>query len=196
MRLEGLERLAASMRAQRLECQLFEHHDRRAAFDVFFLLGAPSEMLIGARGAQPPLAIRIEVQADGRFNPFLGDQYGALCDFLGIRPNPDNPFFPTAFFQGIEMSLPLVAQHARVPAPQVVARYRDMEEADKLYFIGWRHNTPRGTHVTAANLEKTRVLLGWRAFDACQSGNVSSCWTDDPRRAVEADLRALRDGQA
>ena len=191
MRLEGLERLAISMRAQHLECQLFEHRHGRAAFDVFFHLGRPSEMLIGARGARTPLAIRVEVQDDGSLNPFLGDDYGALCDFLGIRPNPENPFSPRAFFQELEMSVPLVAQHARVPAPYIVARYREVEEADKLYFMGWRHNTPRGTRVTEPNLEKTRVLLGWQAFDLCRRANVSSCWTDDPRRAIGVELQGL-----
>lgn len=192
MRLEVLDRLATSMQAQRIDVQLFEHRHGCARFDVFFFMGQPSEMLIGARGADPPLAFSVEVHAGGRLNPFLGDHYGALCEFLGLRPNPDNPFSPSAFFQQMELSVPLVAQHGRVPAPVTVARYCQMEDADKLYFVGWRDNASRGTSVSKENLEKTRRLLGWNAFDLCKRGNVSSCWTDDAARAVAIDLAALQ----
>jgi len=192
VKLEALERLAASMRSQQLQCQMFEHRHGRRASDVFFFVGRPSEMLIGARGARPPLAISLEVQDGGVFNPFLGEQYGALCDFLGLLPNPENPFTPSAFFQQMELAIPLIAQHSRVAQPQAIAAYRQVEEGNKVYFVGWRRNEVRGTAVTDANLEKTRLLLGWEAFDLCRRGNVSSCWTDDPQWAIAIDLRALR----
>jgi hypothetical protein len=192
MRLEVLDRLAASMRAQQIDVQLFEHRHGRGRFDVFFFVGQPSEMLVGARSADPPLAFSVEVHPEGKFNPFLGDQYGLLCEFLGLRPNPENPFSPTAFFQQMELSIPLVAQHARVPPRAAIAQYGRMEDSDKLHFVGWRDNTSRGTSVSKENLEKTRRLLGWSAFDLCRRGNVSSCWTDDAARAVTIDLAALQ----
>ena len=69
--------------------------------------------------------------------------------------------------------------------------YRDVEEADKVHLCGWRDNTVRKERVSAANLAKTRRLLGQAAYDLCRRRNLSTCWTDDPRRAIATTLPAL-----
>ncbi|WP_228961878.1 DUF6037 family protein [Xanthomonas axonopodis pv. poinsettiicola] len=80
----------------------------------------------------------------------------------------------------------------RPTAAEVVLQvYRDVEEADKLHLCVWRDNTVRRERVSYANLAKTRRLLGENAYALCRRRKLSTCWTDDPRRAIAAALPTL-----
>ncbi|MCS7465006.1 DUF6037 family protein [Paenibacillus doosanensis] len=69
---------------------------------------------------------------------------------------------------------------------------KDVEEADKIYFMGWLDKTISGNKATPNNLEKTRLLLGQDAYVRCKAKNVSSRWTDDVKKAQFNDLTNQR----
>lgn len=176
------------MRGQNFDRYKFRYRHGRAVFAVLFFIDTkPFKLLFGCLGTN--FAFAVDVHPGFIINPYLGENYGRLCEVLGLSPNPDNPFSPAAFFTDFNGRIPRVATRAGVPRPDEIAVYRrDVEEANKIYFCGWRDNTVRGENVTEANLDKTLKLLGQRARDFCEHHNTSSCWTDDPGRAVEARI--------
>lgn len=188
MRLSGLEPLYRSMARQNIERYRFRYRHGRAVFAVFFFADTrPFELLFGCLGTN--FAFTVDVHPGFIIHPYLGENYGRLCEVLGLTPNPDNPFSPAAFFTEFDRHIPGVAERAGVPRPEEVVVYRrDVDEAHKVFFCGWRDNTVRGEHVTETNLDKTLKLLGRRARDFCARHNTSSCWTDDRARAVEVDI--------
>lgn len=185
--LPNLGRLTRSMLACGIERQRFEYVHGRGIFDVFYCLGSPdAELLLGARGADPPLAISIAVVGGKYVHTYLGTQYGALCEYLGLRYNPDNPFSTRDFFMQLDEHVPRAAIPTRSPRYQDLVEYRGRErDRDGRWFLSWKQNAPPETNVTEENLRKTKELLGCRAFEICKRHNISSCWTHDRSRARE-----------
>lgn len=193
MRIAALGDLAGEMWDQGVRCQVFEHQHGRGAFDIMLFVGErSSELLIGARGARPPLAICVEVDQRGEFTAYLNeDDYKSLCAFLQLEYDPDNRFSTRGFFAELARSVPAHVDPGRTPTPRQVAQYRRVEEdGDKLDFVCWTYHTVR--HASEENLAKTRALLGLAAYDLCLRANASSCWTNDPTLAVAIDLQELQ----
>ncbi|KQQ18752.1 hypothetical protein ASF48_17695 [Rathayibacter sp. Leaf299] len=178
--LPRLRTLHAQMRAAGETRCRFTWPTRRHGreFSVVFLTDLrPMVLLFGLCGGQ--LAFEFDVDADYSFRPFLGEKYSALLDALGLRPDREDPFRPSAFFQDFADVIPVALASTRPVTPRDVPRTRQIEDAEKIYFIGWRYHGA-GSHVSFANLEKTRVLLGEEFHHRCRDGNISSCWSDDP----------------
>ncbi|WP_269919649.1 DUF6037 family protein [Mycobacterium sp. Z3061] len=57
---------------------------------------------------------------------------------------------------------------------------KNVEEANKIYFVRWLDNNKTGKRVSAENLEKTRKLLSYEAYLMCKTRNISSCWSANP----------------
>ena len=70
-------------------------------------------------------------------------------------------------------------------------RLSDSSREEGLIFWRWlRHEGANNGHVTAQNLEKTRLLLGAGISEYCAEHDISSQWTTDPEKAGElADPR-------
>lgn len=189
MKLEGLGDLYRSMRSQDIDRYRFSFKYGRALFDVFFFIDeCPFVLLFGVKSENFSFEVVVErgFEIDPRLNR---DTYKELCRVLGLEYDPDRPFSPWSFFKEFNENLPYKAHAAKKAAPHEVAEYRSVaEEADKIYFIGWRDNTKRGEQVGSSNLEKTRRLLGNRAFERCKQKNISSCWTDNKSAAKEFSL--------
>ena len=64
------------------------------------------------------------------------------------------------------------------PHEIAVYKQRNIPEAEKIYFKGWRSHETDGRHVQ--NLEKTRQWLGDEAYEYCKKYNISSCWSEHP----------------
>ncbi len=107
------------------------------------------------------------------------EKYSELCRILGLQYDPTNKFKPMYFFSEFNKNIPQKADRKNIPKPHEIAGYRkDVEEADKIYFMGWLDNTTNDNKVTRKNLEKTRLLLGNDAYKRCNAKNVSSRWND------------------
>ncbi|MDB0510053.1 DUF6037 family protein [Ralstonia solanacearum] len=189
MKLDGLAPLYKDMRAKKLERIRFDYRHGRVSFDVFFFIdGSPYLLLFGARGYN--LVFEVEVKPGFEIDPRLRNtDYKALCNALGLVFNPDNPFSPKAFFETFAGHIPATVPANHTVHPQDVVRFRrDVEDAHKVYYCGWRDNTVSGENVTEKNLRKTRELLGQQAYERCKAKNLSTCWTDDRERAITFKL--------
>lgn len=117
---------------------------------------------------------------------YLEDIYLNLCKALDIHYDPVNKFKPIEFFKDFDNKVPSIALVNNRPKAQDIIKYKsNVEEADKIYFCGWKDNTVTGNKVQDKNLDKTRKLLGEKAYLSCLQRNISSCWTDDASKEKE-----------
>jgi len=180
MRMNGLARLHASMRHVGIERVRFRIQHNHLTFDGVFLADVtPYELALGCVGHQFVLIYHI----DRHYNvdSYIHDPkaLAALKAALGTGASSGRPFSARTFLEEIDAKLPhQVSANDRPDAAYIVRVYRDVDEADKVHFVRWAPHAPAGKHVTAANLAKTRKLLGQAAHDWCARNNVSSAWTD------------------
>ncbi len=103
-----------------------------------------------------------------------------------MQYDPENRFLPGKFFREFDFAIPHLGSQINKAVYYEVARYRrDVEESDKIYFMGWLDNDKQAHRVTEQNLQKTRRLLGFDIYEACKRKNISSRWTDDRKLAQE-----------
>ncbi len=179
MRLSGLEPLYRSMHAQNIERTKFRYQHNHLTFEcMFFIDLQPFELVMGCIGHN--FTIFLEVRPGFEITPFIErETFFSLREALFQGAGSPNKFDPTAFFTEFNRHIPNHTSPENTPEPHEVARYyRHVEEADKIYFCGWRDNTKVGKHVTAENLAKTLRLLGERAHELARRRNLSTCWTD------------------
>lgn len=191
MRMEGLARLHASMQAIGLARAKFRVSHNHLVFSGLFLADvAPYELALACLGHD--IVLIFDVTHDYEVSAYLGDQYGALAAALGTGAGSGNPLRSSEFLREIDARLPRsVGPGDRPTSDDVVKVYRDVEEANKVHLCGWRDNSLRKERVSPANLAKTRRLIHQAASDFCKRHNFSTCWTDDPRRAIATDLPKL-----
>ncbi|MFA6413820.1 MAG: DUF6037 family protein [Syntrophales bacterium] len=184
MKLDGLRQLYRSMKDQEIDRYRFGHKHGKASFDVFFFIDEkPFILLFGVKGDR--FGFEIEILPGFQINlPLDKEIYTNLCRVLGLQYDPNNRFSPKDFFEQFDRYVPIRADKSAEAKPHETAKYYpDLEDANKIYFIGWRDNKIRGEKVTAANLLKTRKLLNVKVYEMSFLKNVSSCWTDDPAKA-------------
>lgn len=189
IQLGKLKLLYRSMRSQKIDRYKFEYLHGRVTFSVFFFIDeSPFVLLFGAK--EHNFSFELKVHRGFNVEPHLDNAtYKQLCEALELRYDPDNPFSPSSFLTDFNHHIPPVAYPLHKAKPHEIIQYRrNVEEVDKIWFCGWRDNVIRNQSVTPENLNKTRVLLGERAFQRCRQKNISSCWTDDPARATEVIL--------
>ena len=184
--LDRLCLLHQSMNVSGIDRCRFPFHRNHKRFDVFFFadMEPPYELMFGLVRGQWSFSVKV---AEGyRVKTQLGDDYYGLCKALDLKFDPNNRFRPVDFFKDLNRVVPSEISRDNEVEPQDVARYcRDVEEADKNYFVGWRlHRDPEVRDVTERNLEKTRRLLGEDAYLHCREHRISTAWTDDPKKAT------------
>lgn len=184
--LNSLRLLHRSMKARCIVRCRFPFHRNHKEFDVFFFADMePYELMFGLVGDRWSMTVKM---LEGyRVDTWLGENYDKLCKALGLKYDPNNPFRPKDFFEDLNRAIPREASRGREVKPQDVARYlSNVEEADKIYFSGWRpHQDPEVRDVTERNLEKTRLLLGEDAYRLCLKHRISSAWSADCRKASD-----------
>lgn len=179
MKLESLALLHANMRRQGIAKTKFDFPFRNLLFSVIYIAEQfPHELLFGCRAKN--LFIIIQVQRDFFIGTHLGENYYALLDALGLRhPNPGNRFSPNVFFEEFKRVIPLTTTIANVPTITDIASIsRDVEDADKIYFLGWLQHDGVRSKPSLDNLAKTKRLCGHVTHDICLRYNISSRWTD------------------
>jgi len=180
MILDGLKNLYLDMKKQNIERYRFEYKNGKAEFDVFFFIDeTPFILLFGAKGGN--FSFEIEVHKGFRIKTMLDNEtYKKLVKYLDLKYNPNNPFKISNFFKDFNTKIPQNASKKNIAKPEQIIKYqKNVEEVDKIYFWKWLDNSKSGKKVSQKNLEKTRKLLGKRAYEICKEKNISSCWTDD-----------------
>lgn len=181
MKLDGLRAIYKEMKVQEIERYRFRYQCNKVTFEVFFFIDeTPFKLLFGLIGGS--FSFDLDVKRGFQINPELPKlKYYKLCEVLGLKHDPNNPFSPAAFFREFDRQIPRRVNRRQEAQPHQIARYcQNVEEADKIYFCGWLNNNVRGNNVSPENLKKTKLLLGLKAYEICQAKNTSSKWTDVP----------------
>jgi hypothetical protein len=185
MKLNGLYILYKNMKLQSIEKCRFEYQNKKGKFDVFFFIDEdPFILLFGAKGGN--FSFEVDVHKGFKIEPkFEKEIYYKLIKFIEIMSNKDDLFKPFNFFVDFNQKIPKQISKSNLVKPHQLIKYRkDVEEANKIYFLKWLNNT-NGHKVTIENLNKTKQILGKRAYEICKKKNISSCWTDDKNKAKE-----------
>lgn len=185
MILDGLKDLYYDMKKELLKRYKFGFSYNGVAFDVFFFIDEqPFKLMFGVKVRN--FYFELDVNKGFEINPFLGEKYTELCRILNLTFNENSPFKTTYFFEEFNKRIPRTADKGNYPKPHEIGVYRkEIEEADKIYFLGWQDNEKKGQQVSEENLDKTRKLLGFEAYKRCRTKNISSRWTDNERFAKE-----------
>ena len=167
----------------------FKYGKNKVALDIHFFAGkVPFALGIGKKGADP-IYFEIEVEKGYRVNIKLDENYGLLCEALGFDPDEGTHGFKTGpFFKALNESIPAKyhATNNKLRPQDRAAFDRDVEECDKIYFMGWQHNGEHGIRKpTRRNLEKTLKYLGEAAYERAKPDNLSSRWTDVEEWAID-----------
>lgn len=178
MKLEQLAHLHSDMKAQVITKTKFEFRFRNLLFSVIYIAEQfPHELLFGCRAHT--LFFVVEVSRDFTISTYLGDSYRALLDALGLEPNQNNRFSPNVFFEEFKVAIPQTTSPANVPTvTDIASNRRDVEDADKIYFLGWLPHDGVRSRPSAANLAKTKRICGPATYDLCLRNHISSRWTD------------------
>ncbi|MEH6908830.1 DUF6037 family protein [Neobacillus drentensis] len=179
MKLNGLKELYQCMKQQKIERYKFDFIYQSVQFDVlYFIDEIPNILAFGIK--QHNYYFEIPVGKDFEITAYL-NEYHKFCKIMGFEYNPDSHYKPAYFFEEFNKNIPKIALPTNVPKPSQVAIYRDkVEEAAKIYFVKWRDNSKVGHKVSTENLEKTRLLLSYKAYRMCKEKNISSCWSANP----------------
>lgn len=185
MKLDNLALLYANMKAQGIIKTKFDFPFRNLLFSVVYIAEQfPNELLFGCRAHN--LFFVVQVPRNFVIGTHLGENYNALVNALGLRPNADNKFSPNVFFEEFKKTIPQTATMANVPTITDLASIsRDVEEAHKIYFLGWGPHDGIRSKPTVENLAKTKRICGHAAHDFCRSHHISSRWTDNETMAQQ-----------
>ena len=186
MILDGLKMLYSSMKSQDMDRYKFSFVYNDVNFDViFFTDKIPFMLMFGVKVHN--FYFEVAVQKGFIISDSMNsNDYNNLVRILNLNHNASNPFKPKYFFQKFNERIPNSASIKNRPRGSEVAYYkRDLEEADRIYFCGWRDNTIQNENVSEDNLNKTRTLLGEKAYLRCKEKNISSRWTDNPNREID-----------
>ncbi|ELK43371.1 DUF6037 family protein [Brevibacillus borstelensis] len=188
LKLTGLKELYTDMKAKGIKRYKFAFTYNKVGFDIFFFTDEiPFKLMFGVKAHN----FYFEVNVNNGFiiDTNIGDKYTQLRKILGVQYDPDNPFKTFYFFTEFNKRIPQFANVKNTPEPSDIASYRkDIEESDKIYFMGWRDNEKRGDKVSSENLYKTRLLLDYEAYLICKRKNISSRWTHDKSLAQKFHL--------
>ncbi|EOP32245.1 MULTISPECIES: DUF6037 family protein [Bacillus] len=184
MKLTGLEPLYQSMRAQKMTRTKFKITINKAIFSIiYFIDSKPHKLAIGIHAKN--VFFEIPVNKGFTIKAYIDKHYKDVYEALGLSPNSTNPFSSRAFFEEINKRIPTTTNPGNTPKPRDVIYFRkDVEEAEKIYFFGWKDNDIRGEKLSDENLHKTRQLLDEKAYIMCKTYNISSRWTDDSAKEV------------
>lgn len=185
MTLTRLRELHANMRANDITRCRFNYTYQTIQFDVFFLTDQnPYILMFGIIGHNA--AFKVEVHPGYNITPRIpNDIYTLICNILGLQADVNNPFRPMVIFEHFNENMNVnINRNNRAQSHQIAPYHPDVEEADKIYFLGWRNNASH-EHVGDSNLDKTRRLLGEEAYLFSLQNNISTRWTADIAAAVE-----------
>ncbi|MGZ9785443.1 DUF6037 family protein, partial [Bacillus pseudomycoides] len=144
MKLDALIQLYQTMKSQGINRYKFDFTFNKVTFDVFFFIDeSPFKLMFGAKLRN--FYFELDVNPGFNISTYLGEKYNELCEVLGLEYDPDNPFKSRRFFEAFNQRIPVTININNQPQPHDVARYRrDVEEADKIYFLGWLNHEKTG----------------------------------------------------
>lgn len=164
-------------------------YNKRSFSCVFICDTVPYILIIAYLGHD--FAVELNINNDYSTPSYLENSlYKQLIELLGIKFDPNNKFTPTTFFDIIDNNIPEKYEKINYYDVLLAERIiRDIEEADKIYFLGFRNN-PSNQSVTPKNYEKTILAFGTKIANSLKQHNISTRWTPYKN---EENLRELND---
>ena len=164
----ALKILHEDMKVKNEERAIFPFTYNSKDFSCIFLTDIKPMRLYLSTLGKNPIVFEIEIDEKYCAKTYIDDYY-----------DPDHTFKPIDLFEALNNKIPKKFQkkpnYSEVVS--VASKRRRVEEADKIYFCGWRNN-PTGYNVSEMNIEKTRIAFGDKIAAMCKLKNVSSCWTN------------------
>ena len=185
MKLERLEKLNTNMKQQGMIKTKFEFKFRKLTFSVIYIAEKlPYELLFGCRAQN--LFFVVKVEQGFMVDTYLGNAYRTLCQALELKPNPDNKFSSNVFFKDFSTIIPINTSPNNIPTiTEIALNSRDVEDSQKVYFLGWLSHDGVQSKPSEANLLKTKRICGQATYDICRRNYISSRWTDIKERAQQ-----------
>lgn len=183
LKLSNIQILTNDMIIKRIDRQKINFiYNSKTVEIMYFIDTSPYEMIIGVRGTS--VGFSTEVNKYGEVANWI-ENYYELCEALGIKPNQDKHFTPSVFFNMINNHIPTCAKEGFKPNHCDALNYcKNIYEANKIYFQGYRDNTKDGGNVSDRNYLKTMIAFGKDTADICRRKNVSTRWTDSKENSV------------
>ena len=193
--LRNLKTLHDSMRSVRMARALFDWTHNGEVFRVVFITDDPDVdshmVLMFTHGTgRPSFEKPVEVLTGGAYaiRELFFDEPGVFDELRALfRTGRDSGhhLIPKELFEEFDKAIPTSAAQVRRPEPHEMLLRRDVEEADKIYFCGWRTYPTSGRRPSPENLWKTRVRCGEVAWKRCVKSHISSRWSDLPEKQVK-----------
>ncbi len=186
MKSYKLKDLYYKMKEDEIKRYKFRFIYNEVVFDViFFCDETPFNLLFGALGT----GFSFEANVNKGFDIDIvlpAEKYNKLKEILNIPRFGKSPFKMSDFFKSFCTNIPEYKPNNPKVRPQDVAVYRrNVDEANKIYFYGWKENNLTNEEVSDENLEKTKLLIGVDTYYICKRKNISSRWTDNPDKCKE-----------
>lgn len=181
MRLVNLNALYIDMQQHNADSMVFAAQVTGHPFSCTFakVIGT-LHLFVTALGQNP---FTIDIQVDNNFNVINGlflanDIYEKLRVYLEIKTGWENPFRPANFIQNLDAVTPTKFNGNRptrheVAALSVATSPNLYEDADKIYFCGWRKN-PAGSSVSRKNQNKSLLYFPAKEVELRTKLNMSS----------------------
>lgn len=155
----ALKILHEDMKVKNEERAIFPFTYNSKDFSCIFLTDIKPMRLYLSTLGKNPIVFEIEIDEKYCAKTYIED-YKELILYLEIKYNPNHTFKPVDLFEALNNKIPKKFQ--RKPncseVVSVASKRRRVEEADKIYFCGWRNN-PTGYNVSEMNIEKTRIAF-------------------------------------
>lgn len=186
MRSNELAVLHKLMLSNQIKRYKFRFSYNNVKFEViFFTDEVPFTLLFGAIGTGFSFSVTVERGYD--IKTYIDqEKYFELRKILGITKGVNNPFRINDFISEFNRNIPSgIIESGKVYPKDIIKYKRNVEEEDKIYFMGWKDNTINNEKVSPRNLEKTKVLIGNDIYEICKRKNISSRWTDNPDKQIK-----------
>ncbi|MEE1125760.1 MAG: DUF6037 family protein [Acutalibacteraceae bacterium] len=159
-------------------------------FSCIFITNVTPYYLYLATVGNTVKTFEFEVVNGYKINTYINKKdFQELCSYLDIKYDINHKFSTNDFFAILNNKIPTIysGKPTRKQLIDTVSKHRNIEEADKTYFLKFRH-LPEGQNVSEGNYEKTRLVFGDKIALDLKSRRISTCWTDD---ATAENIRLL-----
>ncbi|MBD5521645.1 MAG: hypothetical protein HDR03_10615 [Lachnospiraceae bacterium] len=180
--MEHLRHLHDDMVANNVNSSVFNTIYNAHEFSCIFIKGTTNHQLYITTVENNPHTIWVTIGADFQAPNHLDNEfYVVLANYLGFTGSSNNRFYPINFFEEFDNHIPM--HHVATPAVAtmiaIICNARNVPDADKIYFVGWRKNSD-GQQVSPENYLKTLAIVGEEVARNLRENNISSRWSDIP----------------
>lgn len=191
LELTHLRALHKDMKKKRESQAVFNVQVKNKYFSCIFITNVTPYYLYLATVGKAIKTFEFEIVTGYKINTYMNkSDFQELCIYLEIEYDVNHKFSTNDFFQILNNKLPVIYSGMKPTKKQLidtVSKHRNIEEADKTYFLRFRH-LPVGQNVSEGNHEKTRFIFGDKIALELKSRRISTCWTDD---ATAENLKLL-----